>query len=140
MKKHSGKYTFDTSRNGSCADVAMKLFKQMAGVSATHVPFKTTSQGQIDVMGGQAPSIEPITGPSVASFSKFEVISWTGVFAPKRVPAEEVTAMQRAIRDLLSDAAFGADMVKRGQALAEQGAVGEVGRAADRGGREKAGQ
>lgn len=159
MKRSPGKYTFATSGNGSYAHVSMELFMQMAGVSATHVPYKTTSQGEIDVMGGQvdlmfdslasaaelvagkrlraygisslrpdplAPGIEPIAGQGLASLSKFEVIGWTGVFAPKRVPAEEVAAMRRAIRELLSDATFRADMVKRGQALVEPNEVDEI--------------
>jgi tripartite-type tricarboxylate transporter receptor subunit TctC len=159
MKKSPGRYTFASSGNGSYAHVSMELFMQMAGVSATHIPYKTTSQGEVDVMGGQvdlmfdslasaaelvlgknlraygisslrpdllAPGIEPIATQGNVSLAGFEVIGWTGIFAPKQVPAQEIAVLQRAIREVMADVDFRADMVKRGQALVEPSEVGEI--------------
>ncbi|WP_233161634.1 MULTISPECIES: tripartite tricarboxylate transporter substrate binding protein [unclassified Achromobacter] len=52
-KAHPGKLTFGSSGNGTAVHLAAELFKEMAGVSLTHVPYKGASPAMTDLIGGQ---------------------------------------------------------------------------------------
>ena len=52
-KTHPGKLTFGSSGNGTAVHLAAELFKETAGVSLTHVPYKGASPAMTDLIGGQ---------------------------------------------------------------------------------------
>ncbi|OZI37480.1 LacI family transcriptional regulator [Bordetella genomosp. 10] len=52
-KAHPGKLTFGSSGNGTAVHLAAELFKEMAHVSLTHVPYKGASPAMTDLVGGQ---------------------------------------------------------------------------------------
>jgi tripartite-type tricarboxylate transporter receptor subunit TctC len=52
-KAHPGKLTFGSSGNGTAVHLAAELFKSMAGVDLTHVPYKGASPAMTDLIGGQ---------------------------------------------------------------------------------------
>ena len=65
-KKSPDKTTFASSGNGTSIHLSGELFKQLAGVQMTHVPYKGSSAALPDVMSGQvnvmfdnAPSVMP---------------------------------------------------------------------------------
>jgi len=144
-----GKLTFASNGNGSPEHVAGELFSKRAGVDIRHVPFDGAGPARKDVLKGAvsmmfdpskaamseikegkvrvlgvASSTRLSALPDVPTFAEagisgFELINWTGIFAPAGTPREIVVALNRAIQE-----ALGSPEVAK--TVAAQG--GEVGR------------
>ncbi len=144
-KKAPDKVTFASSGSGTSIHLSGELFKQMAGVQMTHVPYKGSSaalpdviSGQVNVMFDNAPSVmQHIKGgklkaiavtsskrspalPSVptiaeAGFPSYEASSWFGVLAPAGTPKDIIDRLSATIAKSLQTP----DMKER---LAGQGA------------------
>lgn len=52
-KREPGKLNFGSGSNGSAGHLAGELFKSMAGVDMTHVPYKGSAPALQDLLGGQ---------------------------------------------------------------------------------------
>ena len=145
-KKAPDKITFASSGSGTSIHLSGELFKQLAGVQMTHVPYKGSSaalpdviSGQVNVMFDNAPSvIQHIRGgklkavavtsdkrspalPGVPTIAEsglpgFEASSWFGVLAPAATPKDIVDKLSGAIAKSLQTP----EMKER---LAGQGAV-----------------
>ena len=130
-KKSPNMVTFASSGNGTSIHLSGELFKQLAGVQMTHVPYKGSSSALPDVMSGQvnvmfdnAPSVMPqIKGgklkaiavtsskrspalPNVPTIAEsglpgFEATSWFGVLAPAGTPKDIVDKLSHAIAKAL---------------------------------------
>ncbi|MEO7254778.1 MAG: tripartite tricarboxylate transporter substrate binding protein, partial [Casimicrobium sp.] len=130
-KKSPDAVTFASSGNGTSIHLSGELFKQLAGVQMTHVPYKGSSSALPDVMSGQvnvmfdnAPSVMPqIKGgklkaiavtsskrspalPNVPTIAEsgvpgFEATSWFGVLAPAGTPKDIVDKLSHAIANAL---------------------------------------
>ena len=146
-KKEDGKLTFASSGSGTSIHLSGELFKQLAGVQMTHVPYKGSSAALPDVMSGQvnvmfdnAPSVMPhIKGgklkaiavtsgkrapalPNVPTIAEsglpgFEASSWFSLLAPAGTPKEIVEKVSAQIQKMLQTP----EMKER---LASQGADG----------------
>ena len=146
-KKTPDKTTFASSGNGTSIHLSGELFKQLAGVQMTHVPYKGSSAALPDVMSGQvnvmfdnAPSVMPqIKGgklkaiavtsgtrspalPNVPTIAEaglpgFEATSWFGVLAPAGTPKDIVDKLSQTIARAVQSAEFK-------ERLAAQGAEG----------------
>jgi tripartite-type tricarboxylate transporter receptor subunit TctC len=69
LKANPGKYSFSSSGSGATSHLMSALFNSMAQVTATHVPYKGSSQSVTDVVSGQvAYTVETV--PAVLSFVK----------------------------------------------------------------------
>jgi tripartite-type tricarboxylate transporter receptor subunit TctC len=69
LKANPGKYSFSSSGSGATSHLMSALFNSMAQVTATHVPYKGSSQSVTDVVNGQvAYTIETV--PAILSFVK----------------------------------------------------------------------
>jgi len=69
LKANPGKYSFSSSGSGATSHLMSALFNSMALVTATHVPYKGSSQSVTDVVNGQvAYTIETV--PAILSFVK----------------------------------------------------------------------
>src|SRR4051812_9266784 len=55
VKANPDKVSYASPGNGSPHHMAMELFKQKAGLTITHVPYKGAAPAMTDVMGGQVP-------------------------------------------------------------------------------------
>jgi tripartite-type tricarboxylate transporter receptor subunit TctC len=53
LKAHPGKYNFGSAGNGTILHLAAELFKDVAGVFSTHIPYRGTGPLINDLMGGQ---------------------------------------------------------------------------------------
>jgi tripartite-type tricarboxylate transporter receptor subunit TctC len=135
-KANPGKISFGSSVPGSPLQMAGEMFKMMAGVDMTIVPYRGTAPMLTDLLGGQLqvtiadlpPSIEHIrTGrlralavttaerspalpaiPTVAEFVPgFEASIWQGVGAPMNTPADIISKLNNEI-----NAALGSAMMK----------------------------
>ena len=126
-KKAPDTITFASSGSGTSIHLSGELFKQLAGVQMTHVPYKGSSAALPDVMSGQvnvmfdnAPSVmQHIRGgklkaiavtsgkrspalPNVPTIAEsglpgFEASSWFGVLAPAGTPKDIIEKLSTAI-------------------------------------------
>ena len=120
--------TYASSGNGQSTHLAAELFKTMAGVSMTHVPYKGSAPALADLAGGQV-SVMFDTMPQVKSrrlkalavttaqrsgaapdlptvaesgVPGYEAVAWSGLLAPARTPPEIVTKLNTEINAILS--------------------------------------
>ena len=119
-RANPGRITFASSSLGTSAHLAGELFKRMAGIEMTHIPYRGAGPayndvipGRIDVMFPTASSALPLMqsgklrGLAVTTLKRqewapelptvaesglpgFEVASWYGLFAPAGTPPEIV--------------------------------------------------
>ena len=145
-KSKPGKLNYASSGNGTPYHMAGELFKYMAGVDITHVPYKGSSGARTDVVGGQVDmmfdavttmsefakegrvkgiattglkrsSILPdMPTVSESGVAKYEAVIWLGLMAPKGTPPAIVSRLNEEVRKIVARAD-----VK--DAWAKQGAV-----------------
>jgi len=122
-----GKLNCASAGNGVANHLALELFKQMAGVNITHVPYKGAPQAVSDVVAGHMNltfnSIAPVLGhiragrvrvlgvasakrspqlPEVPTIGEagvpgFEAENWFGMFAPAQTPKHIVARLSEAL-------------------------------------------
>ena len=144
VKASPGKYNYASSGNGTPYHMAGELFKSMAGLDITHIPYKGSSGARTDVIGGQVDmmfdaittmnefvkenkvqalattgknrsSIMPqIPTVNEAGVPKYETSIWLGIMAPKGTPTEAVTILNNAIRKIISQAEVKDTWAKQG--------------------------
>ena len=144
-KANPGKLNMASAGIGGPQHVAGELFKFMAGVDLTHVPYRGTTPAVTDLIAGQVQmmfdvtptalpqikagrlrplgvsTIEPLDFlpdvPTVDSFLKgYEAAGWIGVGAPKGTPPEILATLNKETNALVLDPTFK-------QRLADLGAV-----------------
>ena len=136
-KRAPGKIDWASSGNGSAQHLALELFKSMAGVDITHVPYRGGGPALNDLVAGQikyffsnlSSSIEHIRGgllravahtastpvevmpglPAVAdTLAGYQALEWNGVFVPAGTPDAVVTRLSSALNEAISDPAISA--------------------------------
>src|SRR5262249_41658867 len=131
-KANPGKLNMGSGGTGVPSHVAGELFKMMAGVDLTHIPYRGEAPAVTDLIGGQvqvafptivsaleqvkagtvrplavtsaarAPSLPNI--PTVADTVRgYEASSWFGIGAPKNTPADIIETLHREIDRGLAD-------------------------------------
>lgn len=142
-KSKPGKINFASSGNGTPYHMAGELFKYMAGVDMTHVPYKGSSGARTDIVGGQVDVMFDAettmaefarngqvrmlgaTGltrsanlpdvPTVAeTVPKYEATIWLGFMAPKGTPADIVTKLNAAMRKIVNNPEVKTTWAKQG--------------------------
>ena len=126
-KAQPGKLNYASAGNGVANHLAMELFKQMAGVDITHVPYKGAPQAVTDVLAGHMNmmfnSIAPIVAhikagrvrvlgiasgkrspqlPEVPTIAEagvpgYESENWFGMFAPAKTPKRIIARLNEAL-------------------------------------------
>ncbi|HEY3658048.1 MAG TPA: tripartite tricarboxylate transporter substrate binding protein [Steroidobacteraceae bacterium] len=142
-KANPDKINMATPGAGTSPHLAGELFKMMAGVNLTHVPYRGGGPALADLLGGQvqvmfpsaAASIEYIKAgtlralavttsqrldvlpdvPTVGDFLPgYEASAWFGVAAPRNTPAELVDVLNREINAGIADPKLKARMADLG--------------------------
>ena len=133
-KANPGKLNFASSGNGTSIHLAGELFKVMAGVQMTHIPYKGSAPALQDLIGGQVqlmfdnlpPSLPHIKAgklralavtsatrssalpdtPTIAEsgLPGFEASSWFGVLAPAGTPPAIIARLNAEIGAWLASA------------------------------------
>ncbi len=115
-----GQLNFGSAGQGSASHMAMELFKSMARIDITHVPYKGSGPALVDVLGGHLSMMFDVVlttlphmragrlrvlgvsslkrvdvAPDVPTIAEsglpgFEALVWFGLFAPTGTPAEIV--------------------------------------------------
>ncbi len=129
-RARSGGVDFASSGNGSAQHMALELFRQSAGITVNHVPYRGGGPALTDVMGGQinyffsnaSSSTGHVRGgslravahtgtgrlaafpdlPSVAeTLPGYEATEWNGVFVPAGTPDAIVARLNAAYNDAM---------------------------------------
>ena len=131
-KAQPGKLNYASAGNGAANHLAMELFKSMAGVEITHIPYKGAPQAVSDVVAGHMNmmfnSIPPVLGhlkaermralgvgasrraaqlPDVPTISEagvpgYEAITWFGMLAPAKTPKPVLTRISDAFAKVIN--------------------------------------
>lgn len=129
-----GKLDYASAGNGSVIHLAMELFKSMAGVNITHVPYKGSPQGLTDVLGGhvaltfstippvlqhikaerlrllgiasatRSPQLPHVPTISESGVPGYEISTWVGLLAPAKTPKPFVTRLNQAMASVVRGA------------------------------------
>ena len=144
VKSRPGKASYASPGNGTTANIAMEMLKQLTGMDLLHVPYKGSPPMITDMIGGQpefafdaTTSIVPIaqsgrvrllgvtsikrmsTLPDVPTIAEqgvpgFEALAWTGMMAPKGTPPAIVEKLNAALNKALKDPAVVAEFSRNG--------------------------
>ncbi|HSQ03880.1 MAG TPA: tripartite tricarboxylate transporter substrate binding protein [Burkholderiales bacterium] len=128
-----GRINYASAGNGSANHLATELFKSMAGVNITHVPYKGAPQAVTDLIGGQvqmmfnsiapmlphikaervrllaiatakrSPQMPDVPTVSEAGVPGYEAISWFGLMAPAKTPQAILTKLNAALVKVVHD-------------------------------------
>ena len=137
-KSQDGKINYASPSAGGSNHLAAEMFKLMAGIKATHIPYKGGAPAEIDLIGGQVTFMfGALTGslrqaergrmrvlgvtskkrmpgaPEVPTIAEtlpgFEVVSWYGVLGPPGLPEAIVGRLNSEINNVMNQP----DMSKR---------------------------
>jgi tripartite-type tricarboxylate transporter receptor subunit TctC len=84
-KADPGKFNYSSAGSGAPNHMAMELFKSMAGVNFTHVPYKGAPQAVTDLLGGRV-SLTMNSIPPVLAHIRAGKLRALGVASRKRSP------------------------------------------------------
>jgi len=132
-KANPGRLNFGSGSTGSAGHLAGELFKSMAGVDMTHVPYKGAAPAMNDLIGGQiqlmfdnlASSLTQVKAgkiralavttarrtplapdlPTIAEsgLPGFDINTWFGLFVPAGTPLEVVDVLHDEFNRALAD-------------------------------------
>jgi tripartite-type tricarboxylate transporter receptor subunit TctC len=151
-KSHAGQLSVGSAGIGTITHLANELFKREAGISFTHVPYRSTSNSITDLMGGQIDAIfgdVAILSPQVkagrikalaitaakrspllpdlpttaeAGLPDVRTEVWYGLLAPARTPAPVLARLKAAVKAAQLDPEYRAALLKFGMELDNVGA------------------
>jgi tripartite-type tricarboxylate transporter receptor subunit TctC len=128
-----GKLSYGSAGNGSPTNVAMEMFKAIANLDITHVPYKSAAQSHMDVIAGSIPlamAAVPSAAPSLASgalralavtserrwptlpdvptiaengYPGFSHMTWIGIFVPAATPPAIIAKLNQSIAAALAE-------------------------------------
>lgn len=143
-KSKPGKINYASSGNGTPYHMAGELFKFMAGIDMTHVPYKGSSGARTDIVGGQvdvmfdaettmavlardgkvralastgltrSANLPDLPSINESGVPKFEASIWLGLMAPKGTPADVVSKLNAEVRKIVNNPEVKAAWAKQG--------------------------
>ena len=142
-KANPGKLNYASTGIGTSSHLSGFILGKRAAIEATHVPYKGADAlrdllaGRVQFMFATIPSVKAhidagtlraiaVTSarrsrslpdvPTVAErgFPGFEAGSWFGFFAPKGVPPEVVSTLNKAVNEIIAVPAMEAQLIKEG--------------------------
>jgi tripartite-type tricarboxylate transporter receptor subunit TctC len=143
-KANPGKLNFASSGNGTSIHLSGELFKVMAGVQITHIPYKGSTPALQDLLGGQvqmmfdnlppslpqikagklralavtslarAPALPDVPTLAESGLPGFEASSWFGILAPAGTPAPIVAKLNAEVAKYLATPEAKEKLAKQG--------------------------
>jgi tripartite-type tricarboxylate transporter receptor subunit TctC len=135
LKKSPGKYSYSSSGTGGIGHLQMELYKNLAGVFVTHIPYRGAGPALNDTVAGQVlmtfdnmPSALPFIQsnrlvpivvaapqrlsqlPNVPTFKEIGLepvnrMAYYGIYGPKGLPKDVVDKINAGVRKALEDPA-----------------------------------
>jgi len=131
-KKNPGKLNYASSGPGTIVQLTAELFKSMAGVFVTHIPYKGTALAMPDLMSGKVDllfdalptglpfvrdgrlralavtsrgrsPLAPDLPPVADTLPGFESTTWFGLYGPRGLPADLVARVNAAASQAVND-------------------------------------
>ena len=130
-KSNPGKLSFGSAGTGGATHLSMELLMSMAGIKIVHVPYKGSAPSVTAMLGGEvqlgifsansvlphihsgrlralgvstttrSPAFPDVPTIAEAGVPGYEVVQWSGLFAPVNVPAVIVGKLNRQINEIL---------------------------------------
>jgi tripartite-type tricarboxylate transporter receptor subunit TctC len=151
-KANPGTINMASPGSGTISHMAGELFKMMAGVQLTHVPYRGEAQALTDLIGGRVQVMFETTPPlyqhiqagelralAVASASRwdalpdlppvrdfvpgYEASGWYGLGTPRGTPAEIIDVLNKALGESLADPTLKAKLAELGVTAAPSSAA-----------------
>jgi len=133
-KQNPGKLNYASSGPGSGLHFAGELFKSMAGIQMTHIPYRGSGPGLLDVVSnacqvifsgeakahvdagkvrllGTTSAVRDGRFPNVPTIAEggltgYDVTAWVGLFGPPGLPADVRSRLSVAVKNILADEAL----------------------------------
>jgi tripartite-type tricarboxylate transporter receptor subunit TctC len=138
-KKQPGVLDFPSAGNGTSMHLASELFNSMAGIKTTHVPYKGSGPGVLDLISGRLhfmlnPMPEPVPfiksgklhalatstlkriaalpelPPIADTLPGYEVLTWQGFLAPAGTPTQVIDRLHAELVGALKNPEFEAKL------------------------------
>lgn len=143
-KQNPGKLNFGSAGTGGTIHLAGEMFKQMAGVEMTHVPYKGAGPALTDLLSGniqvmfdslstalppvksgllrplgvssaeRSPDLPDVPTIAESGYPDYVVSVWYGIAAPARLPEEVAQKISASLDRALNDDSFRASLEKIG--------------------------
>ncbi len=143
-RANPGKINYGSSGNGTSIHLSGELFKSMAKVEMTHIPYKGSAPAVSDLIGGQiaimfdnmpsalphvkagklraialtsarrSPELPDVPTVAEAGLPGYEATSWFGMFAPAGTPPAIVAKLNDTIVKALNDPEIRKKIVEQG--------------------------
>jgi tripartite-type tricarboxylate transporter receptor subunit TctC len=139
-----GKLNYASAGNGAANHLAMELFRSMAGVNITHVPYKGAPQAVSDVLAGhmnmmfnsippvlahikaerfralgvggskRSPQLPEVPTIHEAGVPGYEAITWFGMLAPSKTPKPILARVSEAFSKVIASPELRAQLEAQG--------------------------
>jgi len=149
-QKKPGTLAYGSFGNGTSSHFAGEMFKVMTGSDILHVPYKGSSPAMTDLIGGQvqltfdtnvaalpmlqagkvkaiavtsakrSPSMPSVPTVAESGYPGYEMVPWIVVVAPRGLPDAARKTLDKALADVLADAAIRAELQKVGVDVAHE--------------------
>ncbi len=143
-KQNPGKLNFGSAGTGGTIHLAGEMFKQMAGVEMTHVPYNGAGPALTDLLSGniqvmfdslstalppvksgllrplgvssaeRSPDLPDVPTIAESGYPDYVVSVWYGIAAPARLPEEVAQKISASLDRALNDDSFRASLEKIG--------------------------
>jgi tripartite-type tricarboxylate transporter receptor subunit TctC len=155
-RQNPGKLNFGSAGTGGTIHLAGEMFKRMAGIEMTHVPYKGAAPALTDLMAGNiqvmfdsvSTALPPVRSgmlralgvssaqrfrelpdvPTIAEsgYPDYLVSVWYGVAAPAKLPEEVAQKLTDSLNRAMNDEAFRATLEKIGYTVFRPRSAAEV--------------
>jgi tripartite-type tricarboxylate transporter receptor subunit TctC len=143
-KKNPGKISFGSAGTGGTIHLAGEMFKEMAGIEMTHIPYKGAGPALADLLGGniqvmfdtistalppikagslralgvssaqRSPDLPDVPTIAESGYPEYLVSVWYGIAAPAKLPDDIAGKITASLDRALNDDAFRAALEKIG--------------------------
>jgi len=143
-RQNPGKVNFGSAGTGGTIHLAGEMFKQMAGIEMTHVPYKGAGPALTDLMSGniqvmfdtlstalppvrsglvralgvssaqRSPDLPDVPTIAESGYPDYRVSVWYGIAAPAKLPEDIAQKISASLDRALNDDAFRASLEKIG--------------------------